>query len=177
MRVLKSTCAALLLFIAIINVTSCSSNDEEKEVITTTKSVKIKVITEPLTRMGYTDQDNTILTQWTANDAFRILPSNGSESQVFTLVEGAGTTIGTFEGTNPQIGEGTYTVFYPSNLKSTAGFDIFSFTDQQQDGNSNTAEIAAFHTVKLVSTTSDYTAISFAHAVQSSVVVDRKSVV
>lgn len=167
MRMLKSIYAASLLSMAIMSVAGCSSSDEEE--VPAGDSVKIKVEMKTLTRMGYIDKDEVITSKWAAKDALRLIPSNGNESQVFTLTDGAGTTIGTFEGANPQIGDGTYTVLFPSTLEKVSDFDSFSFAGQQQDGSSNIKGIAAYHTVKLVSTTSDYTAFSFANAVQSSV--------
>lgn len=169
MRMLKSFCVASFLSMAIMSVVSCSSNDEDE--IFAGDSVKIKVEMKTLTRMGYIDKDDVITTKWAAKDALRIIPSNGNESQVFALTDGAGTTIGTFEGKNPQIGDGKYTVLFPSTLETVSDFDTFSFVGQQQDGSSNIKGIAAYHTVKLVSTTSDYTAFSFANAVQSSIMV------
>lgn len=171
MRMLKSICAASLLSFAAISVASCSSNSNEDE-IPADGLTRIRVTMNSLnTRLGYVDQADGLITSWTRNDAFRIIPDNGNESQVFTLAEGAGTPVGTFVGTAPEVGDGTYTVLFPSTLQSVEEFDTFSFAGQQQDGSSNVKGIAAYHTVKLAGTTPDYTAFSFANAIQSSVMV------
>lgn len=173
MRMLKSICAASLLSIAVMSVVSCNSSNEDE--IPADGFARIKVEMNPLatltTRLGYIDQAGSIITSWAKNDALRIIPANGNESRVFTLEEGAGTPVGTFVGTAPDVGDGTYTVLYPSTLQSAEAFDTFSFEGQRQNGSSNIKGITAYHTVKLVSATSDYTAFSFADAAQSSVMV------
>jgi hypothetical protein len=165
MKVYKTVCAASLISLFAVCSQSCSNNDDD----TSSSSTKITVETKPLTRLGYSDQNSSILTTWAANDALRIIPSNGNAAQVFTLTSGQGTRVGTFSGTAPTIGDGTYTVLYPSTLTSASDFDAFSYAGQQQNADADLSGIAAFHTVKLVSTTSDYTAISFSNAQQSSI--------
>lgn len=165
MKISRTICAASLIAAGAMCLQSCSSSEDE----TSAAPVKITVETMPMTRLAYADQDSFMMTKWIANDALRIVPSNGSASQVFTLESGAGTTTGTFSGTTVDVGTGTYTVLYPSTLTSMADFDTFSYSGQQQDGDGSVAALAAFHSIKLVSTTSDYSTFSLTNAEQSSV--------
>jgi hypothetical protein len=166
MKICKAICTASLVTVLATCLQGCDSDDGMSAPM-----VRINVESCSATRMAYADENNFILTTWSEDDALRIIPSNGKASQVFKLITGEGTRLGTFQGAAPEVEDSTFTVLYPASLSTVADFDAFSYKGQVQDGDSSMTGVVAFHTVKLVSTTPDFTAFSFSNAVQSSLIV------
>lgn len=113
------------------------------------------------TRMGYTEVDKALKTVWTAGDAYQVTsdPTDESQAKEFTLnSEDDGQALGRFTGESPAT-TGTYTIFYPSSIKTTELFNNFSYEGQVQTGNNNMDHLSAYHCMK--KTTADFQNFSF----------------
>lgn len=167
-----ATMPAMLALLALpLALTTSCTTDELVSPVTPTPGQQVTITASlgggdhatPDTRMDYTpNTDATIgglITTWTEGDAFNIVPMYSTAVETFTLVAGAGTSTGTFEGTAPDDkGEG-YIILHPSTIKSTKEFLNFSYTGQTQKGNNNLTHLTAYHSMELL--TKDYTTIDF----------------
>lgn len=99
------------------------------------------------------DADNHIAlhSTWSDTDKITITPDSGdsSEGVVFRLFDGAGTSHGTFVSESVVPSESkTWTVFYPSFIKSDEEFESYSFDGQVQIGNDNPAHLSDFNILR-----------------------------
>ena len=90
-----------------------------------------------MTKISHTDQNTKMILAWQTDDCLRI--GNGSTSEVFTLVDGAGTQQAHFTGNG--VAGSTYSIIYPGTYASADALAARNLSTQSQNGNGSTAHL------------------------------------
>ena len=121
---------------------------------------------EPQTKLTYHETlvsgRTALKTLWSEDDMLVATPtpSNEDNSYVFTLVEGKGTTRGTFECRNLPNGylpenftSNGWTIYFPgSKIQGEGDYLNFTYEGQVQEGNGSMTHLKDFHSIRLLCT-------------------------
>ena len=164
----KTRVYAAIAATALLLTTACN-DEQEMSGNDTLVTLAAGIGEQPSTRIDFTDPGTGNVTLvWSNTDAFSLYRVNGESLSptIFTLESGAGTGNGIFQGEMPGGSGGTYVAYYPADKYSAAATDgeptAPAVTGQTQEGNENTAHLAAFTFMQ--ATASDLqSALSFKH--------------
>ena len=116
---MKKYIQSMMAFAAIVSFASCSSEDNNST-IENESAVKVMTFTatqegdEQSTRAAISSTDRKVI-NWEEDDKISLL--YGSKNKEFTLIEGAGSTVGKFSGVAEQ--STSYTAVYPYQSEAT----------------------------------------------------------
>lgn len=158
------------LFVGAAMFTSCADDAlvEAPEVLNQSDNSKQKVWTlmaklggeDAESRLAYYKMPKSFMTAWEEGDQIvaNCSPGNGEGyAYVFDLVEGAGTSLATFQcnsfpfGYAPEnVSSPTWTIYYPgSKIKCEQDYFNMTYMDQVQHGNDNFDHIKDYHSLRL----------------------------
>lgn len=153
---------SLFVLPAIAILAGCSNDyidavfPEHHEEKTVTEISAVLCGESPITKLTFQEgmdaSGHTILqSKWSESDAIVITPDakDASRSVAFNLVGGQGTERGIFKGEKDLTDVSrTWTVYYPASVKSDSDFNAFSFSNQIQEGDDNTAHLSALNLMR-----------------------------
>ena len=90
-----------------------------------------------MSKISFDDQGNKLALGWQTGDRLRI--SSGSASEVFSLVDGAGTQSAHFSGSG--VAGSSFSILYPGTYASADALSARSLASQSQNGNGSTAHL------------------------------------
>lgn len=108
------------------------------------------------TRMTFVEDQNAeacpyLSSCWSEGDAFTISPDASSSQNVstFSIINGSGTTSGTFKCETPYKGASAqWMVYYPGSVKCDEDYNAFVFDGQIQNGNDNKDHLPAYNLMR-----------------------------
>lgn len=157
---------SLLLIGGTLVFSSCSDEWEQQLPDNTQEEQQVLTLVATLpdadseSRLAYVSMGGkSFKTFWETDDQLvaNALPGNEGHAYVFTLKEGAGESVGTFEcnmSPNGYLPENfhtnAWTIYYPgSKIQGEQDFFDFSYVGQVQSGNNNYDHIADYHSLRL----------------------------
>lgn len=124
---------------ALMLTTSCAK-EKIVDTASATPAEPVTLVTANLgemSKISFDDQGNKLALGWQTGDRLRI--SSGSASEVFTLVDGAGTQSAHFSGS--AVAGSSFSILYPGTYASADALSARSLASQSQNGNGSTAHL------------------------------------
>lgn len=137
MRALK----VLGWLVALVFGAACQEEMLDESPVNDSGQIEIHVSGEAGTRLSMVQDNDALNIVWRNGDAFWIQSVSDNSSSTFTLSSGAGTTQGTFTGTELTESD-SYRILYPASLGSYGNFIYFDYSGQVQNGNNNTDHLS-----------------------------------